>query len=98
MGRKIVNNTNINKLRKELKNSLKRVAKRKLKTDISLKNVAKGIKQHFRKKDAWPLSYETYREMSRQHSLLFIQALLLINMKIYFCKKTEEVVFKKEAK
>lgn len=87
----------VNNCRKILNNKLRNVAKQKMKTDTTLKRTVLDIKYHF-KKDSWSLSYDTYLSMSGVDNLLFIQALLLLKMKIYFCKTKQEVLFKKESK
>lgn len=87
----------VNNCRKILNNNLRKVAKEKMKTDNTLKYIVLDIKYHF-KKDSWSLSYDTYLSMSRVDNLLFIQVLLLLKMKIYFCKIKQEVLFKKESK
>ena len=88
----------INKLRQEVNKNLKQKAKNELKNNSKLKLIVSDIKHHFRKKDAWPLCYESYKEMTGFYSPVFNQILLLLNMKIYFCNQRQSVVFKKVSK
>jgi len=93
-----MDNRKINKLRQEVNKILKQKAKEAIKNNSKLKLVILDIKHHFKQKDAWPISYSFYQENSGVHELLFNQVLLLLNMKIYFCKTRQSIVFKKESK
>lgn len=93
-----MNTTKINKLHKEVNKILKQHAKKQMKLNENLKFVVLDIKDHFKKKDAWPLSYSHYLRQSGTDELLFNQVLLLLNMKIYFSKTRGSIVFNKEPK
>lgn len=88
----------VNTAVKNLNNNLRQKAKKEIKTNEKLKILIKDIKDHFKKKGAWSLSYEMYQSMSGVHSLVFIQVLLLNKMKIYFCNQRQSILFKKALK
>lgn len=90
--------TKLKKIRASLNKNLRLVAKAEMKTNPKVKLFIKDVRDHFKRKDAWPLGYEVQRDMTRLTWLVFNQVLLLLNMKIYFCNERQSVVFKRNKK
>jgi hypothetical protein len=80
------------KLRERVFNVHKRLANDVMKTKP---NWILDLKDHFKRKDAWPLSYMYYYQESKLHSVAMFNIILKkLGLKARFTNQAELVVFK----